>query len=280
MSAPQEGTTSEPPSKVARVETTVAEQAHRHFATQCMFGVRPDELTAAILHLLQPHQKKEHLEIELRLCTLIGSERGDRLRPPCSTPCLVNSGLVRKSVSGVQRFEWDGIRRLIDSTWEPHLERAQGAATVTHRHTRDTVLKGVRISRDVETGAVTERVKKQRLVVGDIACPQYRYDLRMAVNQEVPVLTDDERVGEGSDGTGSSSSGGSGGFTRVKNRTSYVAGPFSFDLTEVAASGAEPATFEVEIEIMIAQMKGEPLESVVQTLLRNAFSLLAHLSRK
>lgn len=187
-----------------------------------------DMLVHRLWVALQPHLQKAHLEVELRLCILC-DERSQRIRLPIESPAVVSR--VKCADASVSKRDFDRVQQLLTSTWACHVPNSGGAAVVRNSHTRDLVRNGVRESTEVATGNPLGCVKKQRLAICDISCPRHKYDLRFAVNQEVPVFDKSE-----SDR----------GFSREKKRTSFVAGPFCFDVTEVT-SGSQ-TLYEVEVE--------------------------------
>ena len=100
----------------------------------------------------------------------------------------------------------------------------------TQSRTIDFVRRDCRYSQCAETGSMLACIKKERLVVCDIAVPNSRYDLRLSLCQELPVGESGEL-----------------GYKREKRRRRMTVDPFAYDFTIVKSGSKE--TFEVEIEL-------------------------------
>lgn len=261
----------EPPAKSNRTEASAresvsddaCEKANKYFATTCLFVLPPasgtpyisDSIVRKLLSMIEPHKHKPHLEAEIRFCALC-EDGGQRLRIPIETAAVITSSRVKKAESGLMRRDFDRLLDHLRSAFDFHVPRACGAAAINVTHTRDINRSGVRESFDFRSGVSLGMMKKQRLVIADICCPKNKYDLRFALNQEVPV------GGEGSK---------DGGFAREKKRTSFVAGPFAFDSTAVISEGRPSYEFEIELSIS----KPDDMNSLTfGTLLANAMCLL------
>lgn len=238
-----------------------------------------DQLVAYLFKAMLPHLQKPNLELEVRLCILC-DERNQRLRLPIETPAVATR--VKKAEASVAKHDFDKIVRILEEALESARARvpnadggdattaiATPAMTKRESHTRDVVRNGVRESFDPVTGVSLCIIKKQRLVVCDICCPRSRYDLRFALNQEVPVAPSTLQAAD--------SGGVDGGFVRMKERTSFVTSVYSFDLTQVRQRSGAPS-LEVEIEASLdPDSQKEVTLTTVTGLLSKAFSLLEKL---
>lgn len=240
-----------------------------------------DPLVAHLVKAILPHMQKPNLELELRFCILC-DDRNQRFRMPIETPAVV--GRVKRADVSVSRQDFEKALGTLEEVMrcisaQPHEEEAEHRPmTKRETKTRDVVRStGVRESFEPETGVSKGAIKKQRLVVCDILCPRSRYDIRLALNQEMPLAPSAMQS--------SSENNSEGGFVRFKQRTSYEAGVFSFDLTEVrqghAPSAATLPSLEVEIEATLAPEvlgSADSLLPVVAELMGKGFFLLEKLS--
>jgi hypothetical protein len=227
-----------------------------------------DQLVSFLFKAMAPHLQKPNLELEVRLCILC-DERNQRFRIPIETPAVVTK--VKKAEASVAKYDFDKIVRVLEEALASATARADdGAAPAMKRReisTRDVVRNGIRESFDPVTGVSLGIIKKQRLAVCDILCPRSRYDLRFALNQEVPIAPSTMQA--------SGSDSGDGGFVRMKQRSSFEVGPYSFDLTQVRQRSDGVPSLEVEIEAALDQTSDlEGAMSTVTGLLAKAFSLL------
>ncbi|CUG91954.1 mRNA capping beta chain, putative [Bodo saltans] len=225
-----------------------------------------DQLVMHLFKAVAPHLQKPNLELEVRLCILC-DERNQRFRVPIETPAVVTK--VKKAEASVAKYDFERIVRVLEEALASAVARAEDGVTPAMKkretNTRDVVRNGIRESFDPVTGVSLGIIKKQRLVVCDILCPRSRYDLRFALNQEVPIAPS----------TVQASGGGDSGFVRMKQRTSFEAGPYSFDLTQVRQRVDAQPSLEVEIEAALDSTADlEKALSTVSGLLAKAFSLL------
>ena len=216
-----------------------------------ILGANP--LVDHIFRLVQQHSNKRNLELESRFCLHCGPN-GTRTRLPIETPAVLTS--AKNPTVGVLINDFSLIKTFLEE---------QGARTGLApevSHTKDIRKGDLRETVDVKSGAVLGCCKKRRLFAVDITCPRSKYDLRIALNEELPAEADP----------------GNKSITNVreKKRISFPVDFARVDLTEVP--GPSCSTYEVECDLSLEDARNFSAVSVAR-LLDFSFELLAQLKR-
>ncbi|QKX53690.1 uncharacterized protein TRUGW13939_00770 [Talaromyces rugulosus] len=215
------------------------------------------------------------LEIEAKLGRLVDKDRGERLRLPIMTECIIHregSGFrtaFESSMSLAQHramntFLNDAVKASMPQPGSPRIP-----LSYAHKRERDTFYEisanelppviqhhlhprhkpKVRVTTDQKTGELLAKIVKCRLADLDVYSPSTCVDWRISVNIEMNFDGDIRHL-QVSDGGGAR---GRGGVDRVKDRMSYRHLAYQIDLTQVGmAEGPSKNDFEHELEVEIS----------------------------
>jgi hypothetical protein len=219
-------------------------------------------LVEHVYRMAQQHAAKTNVELEVRLCLHCGPN-GMRIRLPIETPAVLSSS--KNPSVGVSASDFERIKAFLDEK----SRSGSGSLAATTSHTRDMRKGDFRESVDVLTGSVVSCCRKRRLFVVDVTCPRLAYDLRVAMNEEIPADAAhcaNMRVDN----------------IREKKRITYALDGFNADLTQVVGANSNgtstDGTFEVELDFSTADSRTiSPL--TITKLLDSSFAILLQLKR-
>ncbi|EEH46994.1 uncharacterized protein PADG_03092 [Paracoccidioides brasiliensis Pb18] len=221
------------------------------------------------------------LEVEAKLGLLIDRNRGERVRIPALTECIVakDDPSIRVGFeSSMSLAQHRALNDFLNDTVKSSLSQpgTRIPLTYAHKKERDTFYDisssslppiiqhhlnprhkpKVRVTTDQRTGAVLARIVKCRIADLDVFSPRTCLDWRISVNLEMNFEGD---IGELSlpGNTGPQSGvGAPRGGARCKDRMSYRHLAYQIDLTQVAISeelaNNPQSDFEHELEIEIS----------------------------
>ncbi|KAJ9201115.1 hypothetical protein DTO021D3_9005 [Paecilomyces variotii] len=215
------------------------------------------------------------LEVEAKLGQLIDRNRGERLRLPVLTECILSKDdpAIRTSFeSSMSLAQHRAMNNFLNDAVKASMPQANSSRvplSYAHKKERDTFYEvnvselppviqhnlhprhkpKVRVTRDQRTGEILAKIVKCRVADLDVYSPRTCVDWRISVNLEMNYDGDVSNLPI-ADGAGAR---GRAGGERNKDRMSYRHLAYQVDLTQVAT--AEPPTksdFEHELEIEIS----------------------------
>ncbi|KMU78970.1 hypothetical protein CISG_07613 [Coccidioides immitis RMSCC 3703] len=218
------------------------------------------------------------LEVEAKLGQLVDKNRGERVRLPVLTECIISRDdpsmriAFESSMTLAQHRSLNNfLNESVKSSMGPGSSRIP--ITYAHKKERDTFYEisssalppivqhhlnprhkpKVRVTTDQRTGAILARIIKCRIADLDVYSPRTNLDWRISVNLEMNYEGDINELIPASD------AGNFGGRakSRNKDRMSYRHLAYQIDLTQVATAEANnppnpQADFEHELEIEIS----------------------------
>ncbi|KMU86786.1 mRNA-capping enzyme subunit beta [Coccidioides immitis H538.4] len=218
------------------------------------------------------------LEVEAKLGQLVDKNRGERVRLPVLTECIISRDdpsmriAFESSMTLAQHRSLNNfLNESVKSSMGPGSSRMP--ITYAHKKERDTFYEisssalapivqhhlnprhkpKVRVTTDQRTGAILARIIKCRIADLDVYSPRTNLDWRISVNLEMNYEGDINELIPASD------AGNFGGRakSRNKDRMSYRHLAYQIDLTQVATAEANnppnpQADFEHELEIEIS----------------------------
>ncbi|KAK2809236.1 hypothetical protein FQN50_004072 [Emmonsiellopsis sp. PD_5] len=230
------------------------------------------------------------LEVEAKLGRLVDRNRGDRVRIPALTECILSkedpnirigfeSSMSLAQHRALNNFLNDAVKASIA---QPGTNRIP--LTYAHKKERDTFYEiapsalppiiqhhlnprhkpKVRVTTDQRTGAVLARIIKCRIADLDVYSPRTCLDWRISVNLEMNYEGDVGELILPSDPmspVGTAPGAGRKGGERNKDRMSYRHLAYQIDLTQVAMTEQDSSTpqpdveHELEIEISSAMVR-------------------------
>lgn len=168
----------------------------------------------------------ENIEIEVRLGQIMHTITKKRIEYSTEHP-IVFSRLPYEFYfeNGVNDADFKKIKKSI--TEDKELPLVKDTITICDR------------VRKIESAEGSRYEEKIRIKSIDIFLPEYKYDIRISVSKEKTI--DPKKVSLGTKER----------FKRIRERESYVIGPFSFDFTKVSREleKKDLKTFEVELEL-------------------------------
>ncbi|KAF3480892.1 mRNA-capping enzyme subunit beta [Arthroderma uncinatum] len=209
------------------------------------------------------------LEVEAKLGRLVDKNRGERLRLPVLTECVISKddpNLRLAFESSMSQAQHRAMNNFLNETVKTSI--SQGSARIplayAHKRERDTFYEisaadlppivqhhlhprhkpKVRVTTDVRTGAVLARIVKCRIADLDVYSPRTCLDWRISVNLEMNYEGDSSKLQQANDWKR--------GGDRNKDRMSYRHLAYQIDLTQVGTSDSAPSDFEHELEIEIS----------------------------
>ncbi|KAL1881017.1 hypothetical protein Plec18167_003558 [Paecilomyces lecythidis] len=215
------------------------------------------------------------LEVEAKLGQLIDRNRGERLRLPVLTECILSKddpGIRTSFESSMSLAQHRAMNNFLNDAVKASMPQANSSRiplSYAHKKERDTFYEvnaselppviqhnlhprhkpKVRVTRDQRTGEILAKIVKCRVADLDVYSPRTCVDWRISVNLEMSYDGDVSNLPI-ADGAGAK---GRAGGERNKDRMSYRHLAYQVDLTQVAT--AEPPTksdFEHELEIEIS----------------------------
>ncbi|KAK2865055.1 hypothetical protein FQN49_003957 [Arthroderma sp. PD_2] len=209
------------------------------------------------------------LEVEAKLGRLVDKNRGERLRLPILTECVISKddpNLRLAFESSMSQAQHRAMNNFLNETVKTSI--SQGTARIplayAHKRERDTFYEisasdlppivqhhlhprhkpKVRVTTDIHTGAILARIVKCRIADLDVYSPRTCLDWRISVNLEMNYEGDMSKLQQANDWKRSGD--------RNKDRMSYRHLAYQIDLTQVGTSDSAPSDFEHELEIEIS----------------------------
>ncbi|EGE83142.2 mRNA capping nucleoside-triphosphatase [Blastomyces dermatitidis ATCC 18188] len=221
------------------------------------------------------------LEVEAKLGMLVDRNRGERVRIPALTECIlakddpsIRVGFESSMSLAQHRALNDFLNDIVKSSISQ--PGARIPLTYAHKKERDTFYEisssalppiiqhhlnprhkpKVRVTTDQRTGAVLARIIKCRIADLDVYSPRTCLDWRISVNLEMNYEGDIGELNLPGEPSSLSGPGAPRGGARSKDRMSYRHLAYQIDLTQVATSedgsNNPQSDFEHELEIEIS----------------------------
>ncbi|KAK2761354.1 mRNA-capping enzyme subunit beta [Arachnomyces sp. PD_36] len=219
------------------------------------------------------------LEIEAKLGQIVDKHRGERLRLPVLTECVISKddpGIRTAFESSMSLAQHRALNNFLNDSVKhsmPQPGSKRIPLTYAHKKERDTFYEisaaalppvvqhnlharhkpKVRVTSDQRTGEVLAKIVKCRLADLDVYSPRTCLDWRVSVNLEMNYEGDVSELTVASDNINNAGMMGRKTIERNKDRMSYRHLAYQVDLTQVATT--EPPTksdFEHELEIEIS----------------------------
>ncbi|KAH8700178.1 CYTH-like domain-containing protein [Talaromyces proteolyticus] len=216
------------------------------------------------------------VEIEAKLGRIIDKDRGERLRLPILTECVIQreaSGLRTVFESSMSLAQHRAMNNFLNEAVKHSMPQSGSnriPLSYAHKRERDTFYEispnelppviqhhlhprhkpKVRMTTDQKTGEIIAKIVKCRLADLDVYSPQTNVDWRISVNLEMNFDGEVQHL-QVSDGGGARGRGGS---DRIKDRMSYRHLAYQIDLTQVGTAEGV-AEHELEVEISAAEVR-------------------------
>lgn len=179
----------------------------------------------------------ETLELEVRLGQINDIQTDNRIYLPSKVPVVFYENKIYKFNPGVSELDFDFFnKKLFDYAKSKNKEEE-----IDNFQDLQVITKQARIG--IRDNKIVNAIRKVRLTNFDIYFPDFLYDIRVSISDEIPsknvyeidqILKDDGKMGIQK-------------FKRERKRTSFTLDKYVFDLTKVKMSDYE--TNEVEMEL-------------------------------
>ncbi|PGH11354.1 hypothetical protein AJ80_07144 [Polytolypa hystricis UAMH7299] len=216
------------------------------------------------------------LEVEAKLGQIVDKNRGERLRLPVLTECVLSRddpGIRTAFESSMSLAQHRAMNNFLNESVKGSMTPPRMPVTYAHKKERDTFYEisasalppviqhhlhprhkpKVRVTTDQRTGAILAQIVKCRIADLEVYSPRTCLDWRISVNLEMNFEGDISGLSPVGD-MGQGKRGGN----RIKDRMSYRHLAYQIDLTqvttEVCGDNPEP-DHELEIEISSAEVR-------------------------